>query len=522
MRRLLLVVPLAVLLVTLGGCGRGGTGGGGESRKPTATTATTASGGTAGRDGQDQGALGVVPMPLAAGPAHIELTALSRTSDKAVTAQLRVHNDGAADLNLANTLFDKGRPERDILNDQHAASGIGLLDGIGNKLYMPLWTTDNKCLCSDTSGMVVPVGGSVDLYAIFPAPPAEVGRVTVVMPHAVPLQDVPIATGPVRALEDQSIDPASASLAPPRILPVGATVEGDEQSTDDNGGDRAVRLSSDVLFALNKADLTPRASALLEGVARQIDQSATSTVKVDGYTDITGNDAINQPLSERRASTVSQRLRGLVRRQGVAFQAAGHGSKDPVADNNSEQGRRKNRRVTVTFTRPLPKPAATTSPPVAAGQPFKWSPGDPVAVLGRASFTPPEAKGLKVEVNSLHRDASGVAILVWTLSNEGGGPVNIGARFNDFRYYTVNNVNTASGLELVDPAGKLRYQPLHTSDDQCLCADFLRYMAKSRLATADHVTYANLYRLPPELRTVELQIPWSTSPGATVTGLTVK
>jgi outer membrane protein OmpA-like peptidoglycan-associated protein len=518
MRRLLLAIPVVVLVVTLGGCGRGGTGGGGEARQPTATTASS---GSAGQDGQRQGPLGVVPMPLAAGPAHIELTALSRTSDKVVTGQLRVHNDGAADLKLDQTLFDKGRPERDILKDGYAASGIGLLDGIGNKLYMPLWTTGNDCLCSNTLGKVVPPGGSADLYAIFPAPPAEVGRVTVVLPHAVPFQDVPITTGPVRPLEDQRIDPASASLAPPRILPVGATVEGDEQSTDDNGADRAVRLSSDVLFALNKADLTPRASALLEGVARQIDQSTTSTVKVDGYTDITGNDTINQPLSERRASTVSQRLGGLVRRQGVAFQVAGHGSKDPVASNTTDEGRRKNRRVTVTFTRPLPKPTTTTSPAVSAGQPFKWSPGDPVAVLGRASFTPPQAKGLKVEVNGLHRDASGLTTLVWTLRNDSGGPVDVGARFNDFRYYTVNNVNTASGLELVDPAGKLRYQPLHTSDDQCLCADFIRYMAKSRLATADHVTYANLYKLPPELRTVELRIPWSTAPGATVAGLTV-
>jgi OmpA family len=126
-------------------------------------------------------------------------------------------------------------------------------------------------------------------------------------------------------------------------------------------------------------------------VARQIDQSTTSTVKVDGYTDITGNDAINQPLSRRRAGTVAQRLRGLVRRQGVAFQTAGHGSKDPVANNTTEEGRRKNRRVTVTFTRPQPKPPA--GPSAGSGQPFKWSPGDPVAVLGRASFTPPRRRG---------------------------------------------------------------------------------------------------------------------------------
>jgi hypothetical protein len=93
MRRVLLVVPVAVLVVTLGGCGRGGTGGGGEARQ---STASTASGDPAGQDGQRRGPLGVVPMPLAAGPAHIELTALSRTSDKVVTGQLRVHNDGAA------------------------------------------------------------------------------------------------------------------------------------------------------------------------------------------------------------------------------------------------------------------------------------------------------------------------------------------------------------------------------------------------------------------------------------------
>ncbi len=516
MRRVLVVVLVCMLVTALGACSRRG-GGGGETRRPAATTIATTSPGQS----QGQGLLGVVPMPLADGPAHVELTALSRTSDNAVTAQLRVVNDGAAELSLFDTLFDKGRPERDIVNDQRAASGIGLLDGTGNKLYMPLWTADNQCLCSNTSTLTMPPGGSADLYAIFPAPPADVGRVTVVMPHAVPLQDIPIATGPVRPLKEQTIDPASASLAPPRILAVGATVEGQEQSTDDNGGDRAIRLSSDVLFALNKANLTARASALLKGVARQIDQSTDSTVKVDGYTDITGNDAINQPLSERRASMVAQRLQSLVKRQGVRFEVAGHGSQSPVAPNSSEEGRRRNRRTTVTFTRPLPKPTSTTTPPASGGQPFRWAPGDPVGVLGRASFTPPEAKGLKVEVNSLHRDASGVTTLVWTLRNDGGGPVNIGARFDNFGYYTVNNVNTASGLELVDPASRLRYQPLHTADDQCLCADWIRFKAKGRLATADHVTYAGIYKLPPELRTVDLQIPWSGSPGATVTGLTV-
>ena len=359
---------------------------------------------------------------------------------------------------------------------QPAASGIGLLDGTGNKLYMPLWTTDNECLCSNTSDKVAPVGGSADLYAVFPAPPAQVQRVTVVVPHAVPFQDVPIGSGPLRPLKGQTIDPASASLAPPRILAVGARSEGDQESTDDNGDQRAVRLSSDVLFALNKADLTPQASALLEGVAHQIDQSTGTTVRVDGYTDTTGNDAINQPLSERRASTVAQRLRTLLTRPGVTFQVAGHGSKDPVASNSSEEGRRRNRRTTLTFTRPVPKPSSTTTPSASGGQPFRWGPGDQVAVVGRASFTPAEAKGLKVEVNSLHRDASGMVTMVWTLRNDGGGPVNVGGRLDNLHFYpdslhpySVNNIGTAVGMELVDLGRGVRYQPLQTSDD-CACA----------------------------------------------------
>jgi outer membrane protein OmpA-like peptidoglycan-associated protein len=327
------VVATAALMGAVSACSGGG---GDPGANPSATPKATGSAGP----GQNQRPLGVVPMTLAAGRAHVELTALSRTSDKAVTGQFRIGNDSSTGLRLATALFEAGQFQRSGL----AASGIGLLDGTGNKLYMPLSTTDGKCLCSDLSGKVLPPGGSTDLYAVFPAPPMDVRRASVVMPHTVPIQDVPIATGPVRPLPDQNIDPATASLAPPRILAVRSTVEGDEQSTDENSDDRAVRLSSDVLFALNKADLTPRASALLDKVARQINESTGKIVKVDGHTDITGNDAINQPLSERRARAVAQRLQSLVSRQGVSFQVAGYGSKDPVASNNTEEGRRKNRR----------------------------------------------------------------------------------------------------------------------------------------------------------------------------------
>lgn len=497
------VMAMAAILVAVSACSGGGDD---PAASPTATGSSAPA--------QGKAPLGVVPMTLAAGSAHVELTALSRTSDKAVTGQFRVTNDGSAALRLAVTMFEAGQAQRSSL----VASGIGLLDGTGNKLYMPLWTTDNKCLCSNLSSKVVPPGGSADMYAVFPAPPANVSRVSVVLPHTVPIQDVPLGSGPVQPLQDQTIDPATASLAPPRILPVRSTIEGDEQSTDDNSDDRAIRLSSDVLFALNKADLTARAAGLLDGVAKQIDESTGTSVKVDGYTDTTGNDAINQPLSERRAKTVADRLKSQVTRQGVTFQEAGHGSRDPVASNSTEQGRRKNRRVTVTFTRPQPKPAA---PPAAGGEPYKWTNGGPTVVKS-ASFTPPAASGLKIEVNSLHRDASGVTTLVWTLRNEGNRPLNVAARLTNFNAVFASNAGTASGLELVDTTAKLRYQPLHTSDNRCLCAEFIRAGAKAQVGPGEAATFADVYKLPPELQTVELQAPWGTAQGATVPGLTVK
>ncbi|MBO0880155.1 MAG: OmpA family protein, partial [Mycobacterium sp.] len=482
------VIATATLLAAVSAC----SGGGGDAVSPSPKVSRTVAPGTNGAP------LGVAPMTLASGQGHVELTALSRTSGNTVTGQFRVSNDSSGELELGTALFDS------TSQNYTTANGIGLLDGTGNKLYLPLSTTDNRCLCSDLSGKVLPPGGTADLYAVFPAPPGGVARVSVTMPLTVPIQDVPIATGPVRPLPDQNIDPATASLAPPRILPVRSTVEGEEESTDDSGGDRAVRLSSDVLFALNKADLTPRALALLDGVARQIDQSTAKTVKVDGYTDTTGNDAINQPLSGRRARAVAQRLQSLVTRQGVTFQEAGHGSQDPVASNNTADGRRKNRRTTVTFARPLPK---QTAPPASGGAPYRWAKGA-APVVGSAPFTAPAPSGLKVEVNSLHRDASGVTTLVWTIRNNGGGPVDISARFDNFRTVNAANAGTASGLELVDTAGKLHYQPLHASDNRCLCTEFVRAGAKNQIGAGESVTYADIYELPTELRTVELQIPW--------------
>ncbi|WP_433327552.1 OmpA family protein [Spirillospora sp. CA-294931] len=454
------------------------------------------------------------PMALKIGAAHMELIALNRTSPQAVTGRFRVVNEGKSPLDLKTALGYAGASGIGTPNPL-PATGIGLIDGRNNKVYMPLETGYNTCLCSDTYRRPIPVGGDLDIYAAFPAPPNDVKNVTVVMPSAVPFQDVPLGNGPVQPVSGQ-LDPAKVKLKPPRILDLTSIAEGDEQSVDEDAKDREVRLSSDVLFNLNKADLTPNAERLLQQVGKQIDASTGAEVKVDGHADNSGNDAINQPLSERRAQTVADRLKGLVARQGVTYKPAGHGSKQPVAPNSDEGGRRKNRRVTITFARPVPPPVPSS------GNPYQGKEG----VLGSAGFTSPAAKDLKVEVNSLHRDSAGLTTLVWTMRNTGTAKVDFRTKFE--KSYVLHGGQpprrgpSMGGVMLYDPTSKMRFEPLFAASQACMCSSLSGDETKDSIGPGESVIYWGVFKVAPEAQAVEVQYPWDKAKDAVVSGLSIK
>lgn len=105
----------------------------------------------------------------------------------------------------------------------------------------------------------------------------------------------------------------------------------------------------DVLFNLNSANLKPDARERLAKVAGILIAYPDLKVEVDGYTDNTGAAEYNQQLSQQRADTV----RGYLVQQGVpdgAVQAKGFGPNDPIASNESPEGRRQNRRVSMVVT----------------------------------------------------------------------------------------------------------------------------------------------------------------------------
>ncbi len=121
-----------------------------------------------------------------------------------------------------------------------------------------------------------------------------------------------------------------------------------EEITDANGLS-AVKVSFDggILFATNKSDLNNNSKNALLKFANVLKTEPQTLVDIQGHTDNTGNDQINQPLSEKRAQSVANYLvsNGVPSSQFV--NVSGFGSSMPVADNSTAAGRQQNRRVDV-------------------------------------------------------------------------------------------------------------------------------------------------------------------------------
>lgn len=108
-----------------------------------------------------------------------------------------------------------------------------------------------------------------------------------------------------------------------------------------------VTFDSGVLFATNKYSLNASAKKNLAEFAKVLIEYSDADVAIYGHTDSTGNDAINNPLSVNRAKAVSDYLlaNGVAETQIKSVE--GFGSKSPVADNSTAEGRAENRRVEI-------------------------------------------------------------------------------------------------------------------------------------------------------------------------------
>lgn len=132
-----------------------------------------------------------------------------------------------------------------------------------------------------------------------------------------------------------------------------------EQATQGTGvsvsqtADNQLKLDipSDVSFDTNRYDIKSNLRPILDRFATTLNQNPVTTVTIIGHTDSTGTDAINNPLSVNRAAATRDYLvaRGVSSNR-IAID--GRGSREPIADNNTYDGRAKNRRVEVYVAEP--------------------------------------------------------------------------------------------------------------------------------------------------------------------------
>lgn len=112
-----------------------------------------------------------------------------------------------------------------------------------------------------------------------------------------------------------------------------------------------VQIPNDISFDTNSAAIKPQLRNVLDPFAASVRDDPNVRLVIVGHTDSTGSAAINNPLSMERAQSVRDYLAA----RGVATQrveVAGRADREPIADNHSEAGRAKNRRVEIFLREP--------------------------------------------------------------------------------------------------------------------------------------------------------------------------
>nr|WP_086804279.1 OmpA family protein [Streptomyces caniscabiei] len=143
-----------------------------------------------------------------------------------------------------------------------------------------------------------------------------------------------------------------ATLAPAKVLDIKSVVEdlGGEERREDTNENVTFALQAEVLFPKDSAKLNPQARSRIQAIAEEIKKQGAGTVRVFGFTDNLGSYAHGLTLSKKRAEAVHDILAADLGGN-ITFEVRGYSEDYPIADNSSEEGRKKNRRVEVSFPR---------------------------------------------------------------------------------------------------------------------------------------------------------------------------
>ncbi|MBY8867753.1 OmpA family protein [Streptomyces sennicomposti] len=147
--------------------------------------------------------------------------------------------------------------------------------------------------------------------------------------------------------------PEGATLAAPKVLDIKSVVEdqGGEERREDTNTDVTFALQAEVLFPKDSAKLSDQAKSRIDAIAQEIKKQHATQVRVFGFTDNLGSHEHGVVLSKQRANAVQDVLSQELNDPDITFDVRGYAEDYPIADNSTEDGRKKNRRVEVTFPR---------------------------------------------------------------------------------------------------------------------------------------------------------------------------
>jgi outer membrane protein OmpA-like peptidoglycan-associated protein len=170
----------------------------------------------------------------------------------------------------------------------------------------------------------------------FQAPPDDVTSVDLVLPDFLPMEAMAIAGLGGAA--------AGGTAAAGKTLGLEGALK--ELKAEVTPQEIKIDLSADVLFDFDKADLKPAAEEQLNHLLTVVNSKPNATVAIEGHTDVRGDAAYNQALSQRRAEAVRTWLvaRGAA---GGRLTATGAGEARPVRPGDTEAEHQANRRVEI-------------------------------------------------------------------------------------------------------------------------------------------------------------------------------
>jgi outer membrane protein OmpA-like peptidoglycan-associated protein len=143
-----------------------------------------------------------------------------------------------------------------------------------------------------------------------------------------------------------------AKLAPSKVLDIKFVTEdlSGEERREDSTEKTKFTLQAEVLFPKDSSKLDSSAQSRIAEIAGEVESQKANEINVFGFTDDLGSYEHGKALSKKRANAVQKAL-GEELNSTVTFNVRGYSEDYPIADNKSEEGRKKNRRVEVSFPR---------------------------------------------------------------------------------------------------------------------------------------------------------------------------